>query len=56
MSLEHLFKNEIRVLNIGLEHFYQDLTEQNIKTIQLNWKPVEFPKEIKELIAFFEEE
>lgn len=56
MSLEHLFKNEIRILNIGLEQFYQDLTEQNVKAVQLNWKPVEISKEIKDLIAFFEEE
>jgi hypothetical protein len=29
----------IRVINLGLQHFYEALVSQNVKTTQLEWRP-----------------
>ncbi|NMB03817.1 MAG: fdrA domain protein [Tissierellia bacterium] len=39
MKLNNLFKSELKVLNIGLEGFYNDLKQQKTDTVWLNWKP-----------------
>lgn len=39
MKLNNLFKQELKVLNIGLESFYTDLKAQQTQTVWLNWKP-----------------
>lgn len=38
-KLNDLFKKELIVINMGLESFYKDLKSQNVKTIQMNWRP-----------------
>lgn len=39
-KVNELFKKELKVVNIGIESFYQDLKAQNVKAIHLDWKPV----------------
>jgi hypothetical protein len=29
----------LRVINIGLQHFYEALVSQKVKTMQLEWRP-----------------
>jgi len=38
-KINQLFQQELKVINIGLESFNEDLKKQNIKTIQVDWKP-----------------
>lgn len=38
-KINKLFQQELKVINIGLESFNEDLKKQNIKTIQVDWKP-----------------
>lgn len=39
-KVNELFNKELKVINMGLESFYTDLKEQNIKAIHVDWKPV----------------
>lgn len=39
MKLNNLFKQELKVVNIGLESFYTDLKDQKTETVWLDWKP-----------------
>lgn len=39
-KVNELFKKELKIINMGLESFYTDLKEQNIKAIHVDWKPV----------------
>ena len=39
MSVSDLFKQELKVVNMGLESFYTDLRIQKVPTIQVQWKP-----------------
>ena len=34
-----LFEQELEVLNIGLEGFAEELTNQGVAVTQLNWRP-----------------
>lgn len=34
-----LFKEEIKVINLGLPNFYQDLKKQGVKVINVDWRP-----------------
>ena len=38
-KLNDLFKQDLKVINMGLESFYNDLKSQNVQTIQMAWKP-----------------
>lgn len=38
-KLNTLFNKELKVVNMGLESFYDDLKNQNVQTIQMAWKP-----------------
>lgn len=38
-KLNELFKKEIAVINMGLESFHEDLKSQNVKSLQMAWKP-----------------
>lgn len=40
MSVNELFKKELKVINVGLESFYDDLKSQEVPAIQVDWKPV----------------
>ncbi|MFC0309957.1 DUF1116 domain-containing protein [Gallibacterium trehalosifermentans] len=38
--MTHLFNQSLTVINVGLRQFAEDLTRQQVKVIQLDWKPV----------------
>ncbi len=37
--INELFQEELKVINMGLESFKENLKKQNIKTVQVGWKP-----------------
>ncbi|PIP77048.1 MAG: hypothetical protein COW85_11165, partial [Ignavibacteria bacterium CG22_combo_CG10-13_8_21_14_all_37_15] len=37
--MNKLFENELKVINIGLKSFKETLDEQNVQSIQVDWKP-----------------
>ncbi|HPY64657.1 MAG TPA: fdrA domain protein [Bacillota bacterium] len=39
MSVNELFKKELKVINMGLESFYEELRSQEVETIHVDWKP-----------------
>jgi hypothetical protein len=39
MPLKDLSKTPLSVINLGLESFHQDLSQQGINTIQVDWQP-----------------
>jgi hypothetical protein len=45
-SARKLLDSELRVINLGLDIFYNALTSQNVKAIDVDWKPA--PKLDKE--------
>ena len=38
-QINQLFKKDLKVINMGLESFYNDLKAQNVEVIQMNWRP-----------------
>lgn len=40
MSVNELFKKELKVVNLGLESFYDDLKGQEVSAVHVQWKPV----------------
>lgn len=39
MSINNIFGKELKVLNIGLEKFKDNLEESGVKAVQVDWKP-----------------
>ena len=39
MSVNDLFKQELKVINLGLKSFHNDLKSQGVTAGQVNWKP-----------------
>jgi hypothetical protein len=39
MSVNELFKEDLKIINIGLESFYTELKAQDIPSIHVQWKP-----------------
>ena len=39
MSVNDLFKQELKVINLGLKSFQNDLKSQDVTVVQGNWKP-----------------
>jgi hypothetical protein len=39
MAVKDLFKQELKIINMGLESFYKDLRSQNVSAVQVDWKP-----------------
>ena len=37
MSLNNLFNQKIKVINVGLEQFRDDLAEQGVECLQMQW-------------------
>ena len=37
MSLNDLFAKELKVVNMGLESFYDDLKKQDVSAIHVQW-------------------
>ena len=38
-KVNKLFKSELEVINIGLESFFNELKEQEVKVVHVDWKP-----------------
>lgn len=38
-KLNELFKQDIKVINIGIPSFAQDLTQQGVVNIHVEWRP-----------------
>jgi hypothetical protein len=38
-KINELFREKLKVINMGLESFNEDLKKQNTKTVQVDWKP-----------------
>ncbi len=38
-KINELFQQELKIINMGLESFNENLKKQNVKTIQVDWKP-----------------
>lgn len=38
-KINELFKEDLRVINMGLESFSEDLKKEKVKVLQMNWKP-----------------
>ncbi len=36
---EKLFNKELKIINIGIEMFADDLEKQNVDVIHVNWRP-----------------
>jgi hypothetical protein len=50
--MKHLFKSELKVINIGLKSFKDTLDERNVPSIHLDWlPPVEVEERITHIIA-----
>ncbi len=39
MSVNDLFKQELKVVNLGLKSFHTDLKSQGVTAVHVNWKP-----------------
>ena len=37
--LNGVFEKPLKVVNLGLESFYQDLKRQSVETIHVDWRP-----------------
>ena len=46
VEAKKLFDAELKVINVGLDIFYDALQMQNVKVVHVNWKPA--PKLEKE--------
>ena len=38
-KINELFQKELKIINMGLESFNENLKKQNVKTVQVDWKP-----------------
>lgn len=38
-KVNELFGKELKVLNMGLESFHQDLKKQEVASIHMDWRP-----------------
>jgi len=38
-KINELFQEELKIINMGLESFNENLKKQNVKTVQVDWKP-----------------
>ncbi|MCE4599472.1 MAG: hypothetical protein F7C81_04660 [Desulfurococcales archaeon] len=46
-----LFKSNLVVVNIGLEHFYKTLKQQNIRVVHVVWQPPpKLEEDIKDIL------
>jgi len=47
-----LFNSELKVINIGLEIFKDDLEAQGVKVVQVTWQPpAKLEKEYEDILA-----
>ena len=38
-KVNELFKTPLRVVNVGLESFYEELRSQEVEAIHVEWRP-----------------
>ena len=38
-NIDRLFEQNLVVINMGLEIFAENLNRENVKVLQMNWKP-----------------
>lgn len=38
-KVNELFSKELKVINMGLESFHEDLKSQNVESVQMDWRP-----------------
>lgn len=38
-KINELFEKDLKVVNIGLESFYNDLKKQEVEVIHVDWRP-----------------
>ncbi len=38
-KIDHLFKQDLKVINMGLDSFYRDLKALHVETVQMDWRP-----------------
>ncbi|MEB3859707.1 MAG: hypothetical protein LRS43_00695 [Desulfurococcales archaeon] len=51
MGEELLSKKELKIVNIGLKHFYEALRSQGVKVAHVNWSPPpKLEKDIEEIL------
>ena len=51
-KIAELLQQDVVAINLGLERFYDDLREQGVDVIQVNWKPpAENQDKINNLLA-----
>ncbi len=47
-----LFRSELKVINIGLEVFYEDLKAQGVNVVQVSWQQQpKLEKEYEEILS-----
>ncbi len=47
-----LFKSELKVINIGIEIFYNALLDQGIKAVHITWQPPpKLEKEYRDILS-----
>lgn len=57
MILNDLFNQKIKVVNVGLEQFRDDLVEQGVDCLQMQWSiPLYVDKKIEHLLSLLEDE
>ena len=51
-NILRLFKSELKVINIGLEHFYRSLKEQGVDAAHVIWQPPpKLEKELEDILS-----
>lgn len=49
-ALRGLFRQQVKVVNVGIESFYDDLKSQDVPVVQMNWSvPNEEDKQNRDL-------
>jgi hypothetical protein len=51
MSLEHLLREPLQVINIGLEVFAESLEAQDVPVVQVDWRPPAGDARVAALLA-----
>ena len=39
MQIDELLQSEVRIINVGLRAFANDLTARNVDVVQVDWSP-----------------
>jgi hypothetical protein len=51
-SAKKLFESELKVINVGLEIFHDDLAAQSVKVVQVNFTPpAKIEKEYEDILS-----